>query len=81
MFGPRIYVTNTTQAPDILFWRRLNTHLTFAFTTILIAITILLISFQTFYFRFKNNRKPKVTLNIQSWKTLEQMQELASRKG
>jgi hypothetical protein len=76
VFGPRIHVTNTNQAPVILFWGRFNTHATFSFTIILIAITILLISFLIFYFRLKNNREPKAKLDIPSWKTLE----LASQK-
>jgi hypothetical protein len=74
------FITNTTQPPEILFWGRFQTHSTLSFTIILIAIITLLISFQIYYFRFKNNRKTKVKLNIPSWKTLEQLQELQSQK-
>lgn len=69
-------ITNTTKPPEILFWGHFQTHSTLSFTMIMIGIVIVLISFQIYHFRFKKNRGTKVTLNMPSWKTLEQLQQL-----
>ena len=66
------YMKSTPQTPEILFWGRFETHSTLTVVILLIGIIILLITFQIVYFRSRCKKKPKVTLSMPSWKSLEE---------